>query len=290
MGGCGSTRWNSYYKKTTVEESKTLPISIFKKAINHVIENQGESWRGNVNWSCRGEPAGRISYLVYLENDFPKVRLQYKFTESCLEIDYPISLTHTELAWGAKRWWFICPLKKDGYQCNQRVGKLYLPPGGKYFGCRHCYELTYTSCQESHKYDSFYKQFSLGMNESIPGFTPRDAKWALADLEERWERESALELVNRRIAELEEKERKKKERLAKFLTAEELCWQSGLSKDKLEKLGEYRLLVPDTKDGRYRPKLVGWGKRLKDKLCQGFSCKEIKNWTKNRWKIIDKCN
>jgi hypothetical protein len=33
------------------------------------------------------------------------------------------------------------------------VSKLHLPPGGRYFGCRHCYDLTYTSCQESRKYD-----------------------------------------------------------------------------------------------------------------------------------------
>ena len=54
-------------------------------------------------------------------------------------------------------------------------------------------------------------------------------------------------------------------------------------KEELEKLGEYRLLVPDTTDGRYRSKLVGWGKKLKDKLIQEFSCEEIKNWTKHRW-------
>jgi hypothetical protein len=30
---------------------------------------------------------------------------------------------------------------------------LYLPPGGKFFGCRQCYDLTYESCQRSHKYD-----------------------------------------------------------------------------------------------------------------------------------------
>lgn len=37
------------------------------------------------------------------------------------------------------------------------MGKLYLPPGGRYFGCRCCYQLNYTSCQESHKYDSLYR-------------------------------------------------------------------------------------------------------------------------------------
>jgi len=26
-----------------------------------------------------------------------------------------------------------------------------LPPGGKYFGCRHCYNLTYQSCKEHDK-------------------------------------------------------------------------------------------------------------------------------------------
>jgi len=37
---------------------------------------------------------------------------------------------------------------------------------------------------------------------------------------------------------------------------------SGLTIEILKKLEEARLLLPDTKDGRYRPKLVGWGKKL----------------------------
>ena len=36
------------------------------------------------------------------------------------------------------------------------MGKLYLPPGARYY-CRHCYELTYTSCQESRKFDAMFK-------------------------------------------------------------------------------------------------------------------------------------
>ena len=282
MGGYGSTRWNTHYKKTTVEECKTLPISLFKDAIKHVLENQGENWRGSVSWSCGGEPVGNIGYLVYSENDYPKIELQYKFTESGIELDYMLLLTYTYLSWGAKRWWFVCPLKKNEIPCNHRVGKLYLPPGYQYFGCRHCYELTYSSCQESHKFDSFYKQLALGMNETIPGFNPDDAKLAFEGLEERWEHESAIDLVNQRIAELEEKERRKQERLTRYLTADELCRQSGLTKKELEKLAEYRLLVPDTNDGRYRPKLIGWGKKLK-KINQGQGFDEIKTWTEQRW-------
>ena len=31
------------------------------------------------------------------------------------------------------------------------MAKLYLPPGSRYFGCRRCHRLTYTSCQEHDK-------------------------------------------------------------------------------------------------------------------------------------------
>jgi hypothetical protein len=37
---------------------------------------------------------------------------------------------------------------------------LYLPPRARYFGCRHCHDLTYTSCQESHKYDGVYRRLA----------------------------------------------------------------------------------------------------------------------------------
>ena len=128
MGGYGSTRWGTHRKKTTVEECKRLPISLLIDGINYVIENDCE-WRGNVSWSCEGEPRGEISCLVYLENEIPKLKLQYVFTKSGKEMDYPVQLTYSTLYWGTKRWWYICPLVKTGRVCNRRVGKLYLPPG-----------------------------------------------------------------------------------------------------------------------------------------------------------------
>ena len=78
------------------------------------------------------------------------------------EMDDPIKLESTKLHWGSDRWRFICPLIKNGRPCYRRVGKLYLLPGYEYFGCWNCYELTYTSCQESHKCDSFYKALMRG--------------------------------------------------------------------------------------------------------------------------------
>ena len=44
----------------------------------------------------------------------------------------------------------------DGEECARRVGKLYRPPGSRTFACRHCLDLTYVSCQRSHRYDGLF--------------------------------------------------------------------------------------------------------------------------------------
>ena len=54
-----------------------------------------------------------------------------------------------------------------GRSCGRRVGKLYLPPGGRYYGCRYCHELTYTSCQESHKYGGLLRRIAGEMGEDL---------------------------------------------------------------------------------------------------------------------------
>lgn len=54
------------------------------------------------------------------------------------------------------RWWFSCPHMADGEQCGRRVGKLYRRPDGRHFACRHCLELTYESCRNSHRYDRLF--------------------------------------------------------------------------------------------------------------------------------------
>jgi len=63
---------------------------------------------------------------------------------------YHVELVSTVPRFGGLRWWFVCPLVVNGVPCRRRVGKLYLPGGASYFGCRRCYDLTYTSSQEAH--------------------------------------------------------------------------------------------------------------------------------------------
>ena len=62
-------------------------------------------------------------------------------------MDYKVRLVPTKPNYGGRRWWFIFPLVRR--RTPRRVAKLYLPSGGKYFGSREAYGLTYTSCQES---------------------------------------------------------------------------------------------------------------------------------------------
>ena len=106
------------------------------------------------------EVVASIGYTVRPGGDRLILQLSYRWTragEDGEDVELLIRLETTPLHFGGRRWWGICPLVVNGQACNRRVGKLYLPPGGRYFGCRQCYRLSYTSCQESHKYDGVFR-------------------------------------------------------------------------------------------------------------------------------------
>jgi hypothetical protein len=69
----------------------------------------------------------------------------------------------TPCNYGGIRYWFLCPLIKNGVLCGRRVARLYLPFGANYFGCRHCCDLTYRLRQANHKpYVKLGKMIYLG--------------------------------------------------------------------------------------------------------------------------------
>ena len=77
------------------------------------------------------------------------------------DIRIPIRLQATRPGFGGRRWWLTCPLMVAGIACNRRIGKLYLPPGARYFGCRQCHDLTYRSSQEAHQTERLFGQFGV---------------------------------------------------------------------------------------------------------------------------------
>jgi hypothetical protein len=157
MGGTGSGRWGWHDKKTTVEEC--LILSAGKLAREGIIaRSPGSGWLWWAN-TATGEQTTSAGYSREVDGGLVVLCLRYTVTRRDGEkhdIDEPIWLQTTPSAVGGRRWWFTCPLIVNGRGCARRVGKLYLPHGARYFGCRHCCDLTYTSCQESHRYDRLF--------------------------------------------------------------------------------------------------------------------------------------
>lgn len=175
MGGWGSGRpgWRS-----TVEESRVLDIN---RWVRQGWFEPGVWRSGSLVWRYPDEEEilASIGYQVDTTSlHDPHVRLHYTitdpFTDEKHSLDYEVRLTTTRPHLGGIRWWFVCPRRRHGAPCACRVAKLYLPPGGRYFGCRTCYNLTYTSCRESHQFDRIFAM----MAEGLPGATPLMVKHA----------------------------------------------------------------------------------------------------------------
>jgi hypothetical protein len=144
MGGSGSGSWYRWQsKKTTVEDSLSLSITNFRGRLTNGTE-------GTFTWKRGSEVRATINYFVTVEWDEPVITLSYRFGGR-EDISYRVRTEITSPNFGGQRWWFTCPLFVNGRTCFRRVGKLYLPPGGKYFGCRTCCRLTYRSSQEAHQ-------------------------------------------------------------------------------------------------------------------------------------------
>jgi hypothetical protein len=145
----GRQPWSS---RRTVEECKSIDIPWLKQHGYFCgFKSGGIEWRNDAV-----EITSSIGIHVSVDESNiggNYLRLIYNQTNNFMnektELDYKIELVTSPCKFGGVRYWFICPLMVNGRLCGRRVGKLYLPPEGKYFGCRNCYNLTYR-CQKEH--------------------------------------------------------------------------------------------------------------------------------------------
>jgi len=140
-----------YDKKDTVEDCRSISISFLRK---HGYFSEPCSMSGSIVWkNCYGEQTSSIGVAVSTMYGDNYVRFQYTTTDrntgEKTDYDYKVQLTTTPCNFGGVRYWFICPLSKNGVYCGRRVAKLYKAPGAEYFGCRHCFDLSYESRNES---------------------------------------------------------------------------------------------------------------------------------------------
>jgi hypothetical protein len=154
MGGPGSGahyyHWWRPSKKEVVEDCQSLDANRWtREGILRANVLATGTWR----WTYASGKGFSISYAADTRDSAaPFVRLSYSWgwpsSPEPQSADYRVRLTTTRPRFGGLRWWFVCPLSVGGRPCERRVGKLYLPPSARYFGCRRCHELTYKSCQE----------------------------------------------------------------------------------------------------------------------------------------------
>ncbi len=118
--------------------------------------NDGDYRSKNISWGTNGDK-GSVGCNVDLSQDDPNVRFHYTQTDNYSgekkDFDYRVPLERTECHFGGTRFWFKCSLYKSGVYCGRRVGVLY--KDGDWFGCRHCYELTYSSRNANRGYKNY---------------------------------------------------------------------------------------------------------------------------------------
>ena len=145
MGGWGSGR-HEYATTPTVGQCDQLSSD----GISDFTESAG--LEGTVWWGEKDDPHIRIAVESKGCSSIPdrpsRLRLRYHTKdvstgEVAKEYDYHVGLDYTECHFGGYRVWFNCP------DCSQRVGKLYMPPGGYRFSCRGCLSLGYHTSRTS---------------------------------------------------------------------------------------------------------------------------------------------
>lgn len=148
MGGYGSGRDGV---RPVAERSHALPIGLFTPTLRTMVPGDFETgplvrWR----WPS-GQVAASLRYSVSC-TDGGQLTIWLAYATQGRSISDPISIVTTQLHYGGKRYWWVCA------ECDRRVGVLYCPPGAAYWRCRHCYQITYTSSNQSHQFDRLFER------------------------------------------------------------------------------------------------------------------------------------
>ncbi|OWK44245.1 hypothetical protein FRUB_02177 [Fimbriiglobus ruber] len=158
MGGMGSGKRFGRSKKALAEDCWDIDTTDFGRRglLAPGTHQSGELTRTRTALLGRAL-SSTIEYTIDLRDpDGASVELRYRLVLADESHVYRVRLVSTDCAFGGVRWWFLCPLVRDGKPCRQRVRVLYLR--GRYYGCRACHRLTYASTQNSDRRVSAYRK------------------------------------------------------------------------------------------------------------------------------------
>ena len=154
MGGEGSGNWYRFDKKTTTDECHSVDVRYLQR---HDLLIPGRWF--SLRWSRADRETGSIRVLVEGAERPEQMILLYRHRDGLggqwKDVREPVPLSWTACNFGRERPWFICP----GAGCGRRVAVLYGP--GRYFLCRHCYDLVYESQRKNGMYRALHKAQSI---------------------------------------------------------------------------------------------------------------------------------
>lgn len=145
MGGHGSTRWNGYTKKRTVEDCLTLDLRSFvRNVVSQQVWDDRVEHISTIVWSAArtGEKIADVRYRLMWQGEVPTITLHY-LTDG-RRVRQRINFTTDEPHLGGVRYWFRCS------GCNRRCRKLHGFTGVRFL-CRGCHDLSYSSTQSQRK-------------------------------------------------------------------------------------------------------------------------------------------
>lgn len=174
MGGYGSGR---PCHKLKAEECRSLDVNRLHR---EGCLQPGKI--GNWVWSRDGEEVARIGYWA----EEGRLTLNYR-VRVCggdwESIEQATRIAYTPCNYGNERPYFMCPGVVNGRACGRRVGKLFA--GGRYFLCRHCYNVAYTS-QSEPRYDRMLRRANK-LRMALGG-EPGTAHWIAPKPKGMWQR------------------------------------------------------------------------------------------------------
>ncbi|MGI5818391.1 MAG: hypothetical protein ACOX9R_09875 [Armatimonadota bacterium] len=191
MGGRGSGSW---YRSRSYETTAGL-----RQLDVRQLDREGALRTGReTRWEWRDARTGEQTAWILITGGRDAITLDYKIRrqgEEWQEVAEHVPLERTPCNYGGSRPWFRCPGVVNGVPCERRVAILY--GAGRYFLCRHCYDLRYET-QYMHEADRLRAKAQAiherlgGDGNLVWGFPPRPRGMHRRTYERlRWEGEFA---------------------------------------------------------------------------------------------------
>lgn len=149
MGGLGSGSYYRFGSRDRAEDCLSLDVRSWRRdgwlesGTGFTTTWRRYRWDSSIGVRVLGDAGGERARAVELSYSWGAEGRKE-------DVSYAVPLSWTPCNFGGSRPWFVCPGVVNRVPCGRRAAKLYLK--GRYFLCRHCHDLAYSSQQEVHRY------------------------------------------------------------------------------------------------------------------------------------------